>query len=400
LAVRVLVAEDDPILRSLVAGQIGALGYEVTAAENGLVAAEIAERDPPDVLVTDWSMPGLDGVDLIRRLRTNGEADRHLHIILMTASAAEDAIREGLAAGADDFLPKPIDMLKLELGLTSARRVVLLQRRLQQRNKRLAEAHEELRGAYRTLQRDLEAAANTQQWLLPKPGRLNGVAFDWLFLPSNLVGGDLFDIVPLSKGRTFVFHIDVAGHGVPAALRSAFLHDRLTRGAMSGDLARTAVEVNNILLQDVADDGYCTALLALIDAEAGKLSLLRAGHPPPMLQRADGTKVWLQEGGLPLGLLATEAPPVTEMDFGPGDRLFLYSDGLIDCADSCGDPFGEERFEGLVRNTTGMELPQTIARVRRSLTAYATAGFSDDVSLLVIDSIGATDHDEAKGAAN
>jgi len=388
--VRVLIAEDDAILRTLMAGQVAALGYDVSVAEDGSKAAEMAERLAPDVLVTDWSMPGLNGMDLIRHLRARSTADQYLHVILVTGSGAEEAIRAGMAAGADDFLQKPIDMMKLELGLASATRVIDLQRRLRRRNKRLGEAHDQLRDAYRTLRRDLQAAATAQERLLPAPRRDGPFEFNWLFLPSNLVGGDLFDVVPLADGRTFIFHIDVAGHGVPAALRSAFLHDRLSRSGVRADLALTAGEVNELLLQDVADDGYCTALLALVDPAEGSLSLLRAGHPVPRLvRRSTGEILRPEDGGVPLGLLPGDPAPVTELPFGKGDRLFLYSDGLVDCTDARDEPFGDERFDALVTETAGLELQETVARIRDALVRHADQGFSDDVSLLVLDNHGA-----------
>jgi sigma-B regulation protein RsbU (phosphoserine phosphatase) len=387
--VRVLIAEDDPVLRTLVGGQIEALGYEVAVAEDGLQAAEMAEREPPDVLVTDWAMPGLNGVDLIHRLRANVREDHYLHVIMMTGSNSEDAIRTGLAAGADDFLQKPINMLKLELGLASAARVVVLQRRLRRRNVRLGQAHDELREAFRTLRRDLQAAAKAQERLLPAPCRTGSLEFDWLFLPSNLVGGDLFDVVPLADGRVFIFHIDVAGHGVPAALRSAFLHDRLSRSGLRGDLAGTAREVSAALLEDTSDDGYCTALLAMVDPAKGSLCMLRAGHPiPRLIHRRSGEILRPEDGGLPLGLLDSEAPPTVETAFGPGDRLFLYSDGLVDCAGADEEPFGEDRFDALIQETAELSLAETIERMRAALAEHAEGSFSDDVSLLVLDNRG------------
>jgi sigma-B regulation protein RsbU (phosphoserine phosphatase) len=381
LPVSVLVADDDPIVRELIAVQIEALGYEVRTAEDGLAAAAAAEANWPDVLVTDWSLPGMDGVELIRHLRPRCAPGRYLHVILMTTSSAEEAIRAGLAAGADDYVSKPLDMMRLRLGLASAGRLVNLQRQLQRKNQRLERAHSRLRDAYRMTRRDLRAAAASQRRLLPDPRQEGPIRFDWLFLPSNLIGGDLFDVAPRPDGGAFAFHIDVAGHGVPAALRSTFLHDRLLRGAGSVDLRLTAKEISDALLEDAADDSYCTAALAHFDSQ-GALTLVQAGHPAPRLLRRDGGILALEEGGFPLGLIDAPIPEPMRLAFDPGDRLFLYSDGLVDCGL---EPLGEAGLDALIEETAGLELSVVVARFQSAMVERRGSAFSDDVSLLVIE---------------
>ncbi|CAN7329777.1 response regulator [Phenylobacterium sp. LjRoot225] len=379
--VSVLVADDDPIVRELIAAQIEALGYEVRTAEDGRAAAAAAELNWPDVLVTDWSMPGMDGIELIRHLRARSAPGRYLHVILMTTSSAAEAIGAGLEAGADDYVPKPLDMMRLRLGLASAGRLVHLQRQLQRKNQRLGRAHSRLRDAFRMTRRDLQAAAASQRRLLPNPRHEGPIRFDWLFLPSNVIGGDLFDVAPRPGGGAFAFHIDVAGHGVPAALRSTFLHDRLLRGAGSGDLRSTAKEISDALLEDAADDSYCTAALALFDPE-GALALLLAGHPAPRLLRRNGGITALEEGGFPLGLIDAPVPEPMTLAFESGDRLFLYSDGLVDCGS---EPLGEEGLDALIEETAGLELSVVISRFQSAMVERKGAAFSDDVSLLVIE---------------
>jgi sigma-B regulation protein RsbU (phosphoserine phosphatase) len=379
--VSVLVADDDPIVRELIAAQIEALGYEVRTAEDGQAAAAAALANWPDVLVTDWSMPGMDGIELIRHLRAHCAPGRYLHVILMTTSSAAEAIGAGLAAGADDYVPKPLDMMRLQLGLASAGRLVQLQGQLQRKNQRLERAHNRLRDAYRMTRRDLQAAAASQRRLLPDPRQEGPIRFDWLCLPSNLIGGDLFDVAPRPGGGAFAFHIDVAGHGVPAALRSTFLHDRLLRAAGSGDLRQTATEISDILLEDAADDSYCTAALALFDPQ-GVLTLLQAGHPAPRLLRRGGGITALEEGGLPLGLIDVPVPEPLTLAFEPGDRLFLYSDGLVDCGS---EPLGEDGLDALIEESSALELSVVIDRFKAAMVERKGGPLSDDVSLLVIE---------------
>ncbi len=244
----VLVAEDDPLVADYLAMAVEELGCRAEAVPNGQAALERLLAEPFDVLISDWMMPQMDGVELIRRARA--EQSSYLHIIMMTARGEERSIRTALEAGADDFLYKPFEDIQIELGIAAARRVVALQRRLERRNRHLAAAHERTRQAYRQLKLDLAAAGEMQRRLLPKPKLDGPLRYASSFRPSLDIGGDSLGAVPLRNGRTLFFNIDVSGHGVPAALNSFALHTRLTqlRPKDPSDLPQVAAQLNGELL--------------------------------------------------------------------------------------------------------------------------------------------------------
>ncbi len=133
---RILVAEDDPISRRLLVSFLQKWGHEVKEAVDGLEATlRLEGDDPPRLAVLDWMMPGLDGLEVLRRLRrSEAEAGRSpVYVILLTAKGGRDSIAEGFKAGADDYILKPFDHDELRGRLSAGVRIVELQLKLADR---------------------------------------------------------------------------------------------------------------------------------------------------------------------------------------------------------------------------------------------------------------------------
>lgn len=127
---RVLVAEDDPDSRALLQSAVLRLGYDCVVASDGLEAWERHQRDGADVILSDWSMPKLSGLRLCQHVRHHDSELAYTHFIFVTAQADRAHFREGMLAGADDYLPKPVQLDQLAARLEVARRAVMLHRQL------------------------------------------------------------------------------------------------------------------------------------------------------------------------------------------------------------------------------------------------------------------------------
>jgi sigma-B regulation protein RsbU (phosphoserine phosphatase) len=391
---RVLIAEDDELLAEYLAMEISALGSVVEVAADGQAALQLLQQHDFDVLITDWMMPHVDGIELVRRVRESGAAEAYLHIIMMTARGEERGIRAALEAGADDFLYKPFDRIQIELGIASARRVVQLQRRLKRRNRHLAAANERTRVAYKRIKADLDAAAAMQRRLLPDP-RLEGpLRFGWAFQPSLDIGGDSLGVVDLPNGRILFFIIDISGHGIPAALNSFAIHNRLVQlapGEPEG-LAAAAAMINEELAARPGET-YFTAIFGLAEPSGERVWLLRAGHPMPLLCRRASAPCYLEEGGLPLGMLPDLRHEISEIALQPGDRLLLYTDGVTDCADhGCMD---QETLADFCLGHQDAPL-QSFAMSLEARLAIMRGGKppEDDISIFVLERAFERDQDE------
>lgn len=140
---RILIAEDDAISRELIATRLKKWGFEVVVTENGTQAmAALREQNAPPLAMLDWMMPGMDGLEICRRVR---EADRSLYIILLTARSSKENVVDGLGAGADDYLIKPFDKEELHARILVGMRVIDLQTSLNDRVRELEAAFAEIR---------------------------------------------------------------------------------------------------------------------------------------------------------------------------------------------------------------------------------------------------------------
>jgi signal transduction histidine kinase len=135
----VLIADDDPVSRRLLQSHLLKWGYEVAAGQNGAEAWNLFEAGAFPIVITDWMMPEVDGVELIRRIRAAARP-AYVHAILLTARSQKEDLVAGMEAGADDFLTKPFDRDELRVRLRAAERVVRLEHSLSEQNRALREA--------------------------------------------------------------------------------------------------------------------------------------------------------------------------------------------------------------------------------------------------------------------
>jgi phosphoserine phosphatase RsbU/P len=124
--VKVLIAEDDPVSSLVLTAKLKKLGYEVIATENGRDAWFAYQRESPRLVVTDWMMPVLDGLELCRMIRAENR-EQYTYIIMLTALGGKGSYIEGMSAGADDYVTKPFDMEGLKARLRVAERILSLQ---------------------------------------------------------------------------------------------------------------------------------------------------------------------------------------------------------------------------------------------------------------------------------
>jgi phosphoserine phosphatase RsbU/P len=383
-----LLCEDDELIAAVLRIELQAMGYEPQVVGDGLQASERLQAEEFDILITDWRLPGRDGLAVIREARSRLGSDRYLCVIFMTGRANEGALEAGLSAGADHVLFKPLDLLEIRLTLKSAVRTLQLQNRLARRNHHLVTAHERMRSAFRQLSTDLEAAAAAQRAGLPKPGRRGCFQFDWLFAPAQQIGGDGFNVVQRDEWTLTLFALDISGHGIPVAFQSLNLQHALTQDALrpgTASLPARVAALNRSMCAGPSSE-YATLLIVEVNALTGESEVVLAGHPPPLLWRAASGEVEaLEEGDMPIGLFADASFQSHSVVIRPGDRLFIYSDGLLD-ARGPSEPFGEARLRELVRTTGAEPFDQITPAFERAAAAFRNGqAREDDISMLVLE---------------
>jgi sigma-B regulation protein RsbU (phosphoserine phosphatase) len=398
---RILVVDDEPTVLRIIAAMLGRWNYEVILAGDGMEAWEILQRQDIRLIISDWMMPRLTGLELCRRVRAAG-ASHYVYLILLTGREDKLSLIEGMDAGADDFLVKPVYREELRVRIRAGERILRLEQQLDEHNQRLNEINRSLSEAYQTLRHDLESAAAMQKALLPPPARLPGVAVDWLFQPSSYVAGDMFDYFTVNERVLSFYQLDVAGHGVPSALLSFTLNRFLSQGAgepgpnrvqEQGQDAerfsppRVVSELNRRFQSNIDPLMYFTMIYGNLDLASGRVTLTQAGHPSPLwLRRARHRTERVGGGGFPVGMLPEVEYEAIDFELAEGDRLFVYSDGVTECENPAGEAFSERRLRRLLEDTA--ELPARAVTEQVGLALRDWKGddqHRDDITLLVLE---------------
>ncbi|MCV2879116.1 fused response regulator/phosphatase [Sedimentimonas flavescens] len=392
---RVLVVDDSRMQRRILSAQLARSGYEVIEAGNAEEALAICAEAEPDIVLSDWMMPGMSGLDFCRAFRAMPRKG-YGYFVLLTSKTDKNEVAQGLESGADDFLAKPISGEELRARLSAGERILTMERQLQEKNRLLSSALGELQGLYDVIDRDLTEACKLQQSLVRERYRSFGTAQVSLMLrPSGHVGGDLVGFFPINAHRVALFGMDVAGHGITSALMTARLAGYLSGATPEQNIAlvpasyghcdarppaELAAYLNRLVLAEMQTDSYFTLIYADVDLVSGRVELVQAGHPYPAIQRASGAVEYLGDGGLPVGLIEGAEYETVTARLNPGDRLFLMSDGITEAADADANLLGEEGLAEIIEAAAGLRGEAFLNAVYEKIDRFAGGVLADDVS--------------------
>lgn len=395
---RVLVVDDSCEQRRLFAIRLRRAGYEVSEAASGAEALALCRELEPDFILADWVMPEMSGADLCRAFR---ELDRssYGYFILLTSQREEGDLTSALAAGADDVLLRPVSAPEMLARLSAGERILRVEEELRASNARLQAALDRLKEAQAAIDRDLREARKLQQGLVrERTGRFNQMQLSLLLRPAGHIGGDLVGFFPIGEDRIGIYALDVSGHGVTAALLTAQLSVHLSgssdqnvalRAAQSGTDAVTPAALahffNNMMLEEMSTETYFTMIYAELNHLTGEVQMVQAGHPHPMLSRADGGFEQIGRGGMPIGVF--ENPIFDEIEFTmrPGDRLLITSDGITEAESPAGRQLGNDGLEAIMRTNAFLGGHAFLESMAWSVSEYCRGERPDDMSAVLLE---------------
>jgi sigma-B regulation protein RsbU (phosphoserine phosphatase) len=404
----ILVVEDSKVEQVRMLAMLKGFGYRVLTADNGQQALKILRNNSVRLILTDWRMPEISGIDLCREVRVDA-AFGQPYLILVTGRNTKTDLVAGMDAGADDFISKPFNGEELRVRVQAGVRLLQLRSETEQRSLQLAAALEREAEANSMLRRDLSVAARMQRESLPTgPSPFAQLQVGSLFRAATEVAGDGYDFFRLDDRHLAFYLIDVAGHGVASAMLSftvsRFLSPEKGAIALRSEKAdgtsaakrvlpghivppdRVVHALNQRFVEKADCRHYFTMVYGVLDVESGLGELCQAGHPHPLMVVSERKVTRLGAGGFPVGMLEESSYESVAFRLGMGERLVVYSDGITDSRGSDGRQFGEQRLANLLGSIHGQPLADGIDRIDRYLRQWqGDAAGEDDMSLLAIE---------------
>ncbi len=377
--IKLLIIDDDLVIRKVLQKALSSQNYEIIIAKNGEEGIVAAQHHHPALIICDWMMPGIDGLEVCRQVKANQHLSATFFILLTSKGEVKDRIK-GLDNGADDFLSKPIDVEEL----TARVRAGL---RLHQLNQNLKEQNKIIENQKALIEAELNEAANYVRSLLPSPME-HPVKVETAFVPSSQLGGDAFDYFWLDEDHLAMYLLDTSGHGIGSALLSVSVLNWLrSQRGKDLDLAQPAAVLNQLNATfQMADhnDKYFTIWYGIYCRSSQTLTYANGGHPPGVLITPEHSHN-LSSTGLPVGFFPDSLYQQKSLFIQSNSILYILSDGVFEFDSMNNTLWGMSGFIDLVvHNYQKQEissLDQLLCKINR-LNMLDT--FADDVSMLAI----------------
>jgi phosphoserine phosphatase RsbU/P len=383
---RVLAIVDDPVVRFNIRSYLEDSGYWVEEAGDGATGFEIALKSRPELVLCDLRMPGMDSLDVLRRLRTECPS---LPVVVISGTGVLGDAVEALREGAWDFVVKPIqDMAVLEHAVEGS----LDRARLIRENDRY---QRDLELANRPLQEQLERIAEDEdaghririQLMPPADQGFGEYRLSRFLLPYLYLSGDFVDYFVIDHRHLGFFLADVSGHGVSSAFVTVLIKElvqcSLERLHQDGDqTVLDPVEILKVLNESILRqrlDKYITIFYGIIDRQSARLLYASAGQFPSPLLGVRGATRNLPGRGMPLGVFREPDIAAAAAEIPPGANLILCSDGVLE---SLGSGPLEERL-GCLRTLVD-SAPATAEALVQRLRLDPDRAYPDDITLLAL----------------
>ena len=347
--------------------------HQLSVARDGETALRIAARTPPDLVLLDIMMPGIDGYEVCRRMRQMPETAEVPIMFLSSLEEVQNKTR-GFEVGANDYLTKPFEMLEVKARVRSLLKA-----------KAYSDAVKE------QIASELRVAREIQMGMLPHDfaavEQAFGLRFGAVLEPAREVGGDLYGAFASGPDRLVVFLGDVSGKGIPASMfmvRAISLARLLAREIAEPE--RILARLNDELSADNPSGMFVTFLCAVYEPGSRRLVLANGGHCRPVLLPASGQPRWAVKNlGTALGFESGLEFERTELTLNPDDALVLYSDGVSEAFNPHEECYGNDRLLADAQSMSGQSAPAITAGLLQKVRAFAgTAPQSDDIAILTL----------------
>jgi len=347
--------------------------HKLSLALNGETALQIAARTPPDLVLLDIVMPGMDGYEVCRRLRQMPETAEVPIMFLSSLEEVQNKTR-GFEVGGNDYLTKPFEMLEVKARVRSLLKAKAYSDEVKEQ-----------------IASELRIAREIQMGMLPQDFAgvegAYGVELSAVLEPAREVGGDLYGVLAAGPERLVIFLGDVSGKGIPASMfmvRAISLAQLLAREIAEPE--RILARLNDELSAENPSGMFVTFLCAVFEPNTGRLTMANGGHCRPVLLPAGKPPCWAVPNlGTALGFEPGCQFECTQLTLHPGDALMLYTDGVSEAFNPQEELYGTERLltdAGGFNGRSALEMTTSLLGKVRGFAAGAPQ--SDDIAILTL----------------
>lgn len=371
----ILIVDDTPANLRLLAQMLAEQGYHVRPVPDGSLALAAVQAEPPDLILLDIRMPGMDGYEVCKRLKADPRTSEIPIIFISALEAIQDKVK-AFTVGGEDYITKPFQVEEVLARVETHLALRKLQKQLEDANRKMAQ--------------ELALAGEVQTSFLPQElPHVPGWQLAATLKPARETSGDFYDLIHLPNECLGIVIADVCDKGAGAALIMA-LSCTLIRTYAAQFPAQPEIvlsAVNRRILDDTNCDSFITVFFGILNLESGKFVYCNAGHCWPFLishQSSENIRR-LSITGVPLGIEREETWEQSVVQLAPGDVLVLYTDGITEAQNTRRALFGEDRLLEAVTENLGhlaQEIQDTVlAEVQRF---SGDTPQSDDIALLVL----------------
>jgi sigma-B regulation protein RsbU (phosphoserine phosphatase) len=375
---KILIVNDDEGVREIIQCILQNKGYATCEGFDGPHGIQQAILEQPDLILLDIMMPGMNGYEACQKLKAEEHTKDIPIIFLSSLTSSKDKIR-GLELGAVDYIDNVMDHGELLARVQTQLQIKALAQALRNSNK-------ELMLKQKSLEDDLQAASIIQGSFLPQADlKIGNCKSAFLWLPANKLGGDIFNVLDCGEGKVILYMIDVSGHDVPSALVTISVSQFLHQQNVKGDALFSPSDILLKLDQEYPFERferYFTIFYLILDGRSLSLRYSCAGHPPAVLLKKNQRFKILELGGpiigIERGMPYVEGTEALEV----GDKIFLYTDGVIEAKNPQRNMYGLERLCDLLESMKSDPIDKIIKAVHTDLDIFTReAPRQDDISL-------------------
>jgi two-component system, HptB-dependent secretion and biofilm response regulator len=356
VSLKILIADDSGSDRLILKSIVEKQGHIPLLAVNGLEAVETFRREKPDIILLDALMPEMDGFEAARQIKQLS-GDHFIPIIFLTSLNEADSLAKCLEVGGDDFLSKPYNSIILKAKINAFWRMLKMHVTLQQQRDEIAEHN-------KRLVHEQEVAKLTFDKIAHE-GSLSAGNIRYRLSPMAIFNGDVLLAAMRPNGNLCVLLGDFTGHGLAAAIGAMPLSQTFYSMVAKGFTIQDILTELNSKLKEILPVGvFCCAVLLDMDFRSKRLELWSGGMPESYLYHQASKQLQLiRSEHLALGILPPEkfSAKTRYFDMQNGDRLFLWSDGILEAESSQGERFGSERLHAIFQQDIAADQFFTVA---------------------------------------